>query len=448
MDIDLKEQQIIRDLGDGLILRRATHSDVEALVEFNTLYFTEDEVERGMLAAWTRDLIEKHHPTFSVGDFTIVEDSTEGKIVSSMNIISQTWSYEGIQFGVGRPELVSTHPDYRNKGLVRAQFEVVHEWSAKRGEKVQAITGIPYYYRLYGYEMGLALGGGRAGFKPQIPVLKEDESEPYQIRPAREADLGLINELYTQGAERSMIHCIWNEDLWRYELNAKSEKNINRIAMNIIETAEGEPIGILGHPPSTWGPMMPATVFELKPGYSWASVTPTVIRFLQKTGEKILDGNQKHKLEAFGFWFGMEHPVYKVLDDRTPRIRKPYAWYIRVPDLPDFLRHITPVLESRLAASPISGHTGELKLTFYRNGLRLVFETGRLATVESHRPHPVGHSGDAAFPALTFLQLLFGYRSLDELKYAFADCWTNNDDTTALLNALFPKKASNVIPVS
>ena len=37
----------------------------------------------------------------------------------------QTWTYGGVPFEVGRPELVATHPDYRRRGLVRAQFEAV-----------------------------------------------------------------------------------------------------------------------------------------------------------------------------------------------------------------------------------------------------------------------------------------------------------------------------------
>ena len=52
--------------------------------------------------------------------------------------------------------------------------------------------------------------------------------------------------------------------------------------------------------------------------------------------------------------------------------------------------------------------------------------------------------GAAAFPDLTFLQLLFGYRSFEELQYAFADC----DEAQALLTALFPKQASGVWPVA
>ena len=72
-----------------------------------------------------------------------------------MVLISQTWTYDGIAFGVGRPELVGTAPAYRRRGLVRTQFEVLHQRSAERHERLQAITGIPWYYRQFGYEMAL-----------------------------------------------------------------------------------------------------------------------------------------------------------------------------------------------------------------------------------------------------------------------------------------------------
>ena len=134
-----------------------------------------------------------------------MEDIASGKIVSSLNLISQTWSYAGIPFGVGRPELVGMLPEYRNRGLVRLQFEVVHGWSAQRGELVQAITGIPYYYRQFGYEMGLDLDIGRFGYKPHVPRLKDGETESYRIRPAVEADLGFISSLYKSACCRYRV---------------------------------------------------------------------------------------------------------------------------------------------------------------------------------------------------------------------------------------------------
>jgi len=40
------------------------------------------------------------------------------------------------------------------------------------------------------------------------------------------------------------------------------------------------------------------------------------------------------------------------------------------------------------------------------------------------------------------LQLLFGYRSLDELRYAFSDVRVEKSEAEVVLNALFPKKFS------
>jgi GNAT superfamily N-acetyltransferase len=442
---------ILRDLGNGLVLRRSTPADADALADFNARVHSDDGWDKPdeRAAAWTMDLLTRPHPTFDVGDFTLVEDTASGKIVSSLNLIPQTWEYAGVPFPVGRPELVGTHPDYRNRGLVRAQFEVVHQWCAERGLLVQAITGIPYYYRLFGYEMALNLGGGRNGYKVHVPKLKDGEEEPYQVRPAQEADLPFIAELYRQGCQRDLVCCVHDAAYWKYELNGKSEKDVNRFELHIIQSKAGEAVGFLAHPFFNWGPVLVATTYELKPGVSWGAVTPSVVRYLYAVGEAKAEAEGKlEEFGAFGFSLGVEHPIYQAFGDSLPRIRRPYAFYMRVPDLPAFIRQIAPALEKRLAASTFAGHNGELKIGFYRDGLLLGFEAGRLVKVEAQKPQPYGHSADAGFPELTFLQLLFGYRSLDELCHAFADCFYEDSLTHGLLNALFPKQASDVWPLS
>ena len=445
------KKSYLNDLGDGLLLRRATPDDGDILSKFNThIHQREDTNEDDeRVGVWTRDLIERPHPTFRPGDFTIVEDANTGAIVSSLNLISQTWSYAGIEIKVGRPELVGTAPDFRGRGLIRAQFETIHQWSAQRGEMVQAITGIPYYYRLFGYEMAMELGGGRVGYKPQIPKLEAEESEPYHIRSAEEPDLPFLEKLEAQANQRYLVSCIRDELMWRYELTGRSLENVNRNEIKIIEDQNGEAIGYLIHPPYRWEAMMPVQGYEIISGCSWGDVTPTVIRYLHSKGnEYSMESGKDQEADAFGFWLGSDHPVYKVIPDKLPHVRVPYAWYLRVPDLPGFIQHIAPALEARLAISPLVGHSGELKLTFYRSGLRLVFKSGRIAEIGEWKPTPQGHSGDAGFPGLTFLQLVFGYRNLAELKFAFADCFTKNDQAHALLEILFPKLVSRVWPVS
>lgn len=438
------------DLGEGLILRRSRVEDAERLADFNAMIHTDEPgTPDERCWAWSYDLLAKPHPTFDPGDFTIVEEASTGRIISSMNLIPQTWTYAGIPFKVGRPELVGTLPEYRGKGLVRLQFEVIHKWSAEKGEKLQAITGIPYYYRLFGYEMAMNLGGGRAGYPTHIPRLKESEQEPYSIRLATEADIPFIAELFASGCKQSLVACEWDDDLWRYELCGKSEKNVNRLVVCLIETTAGEKAGFFNHPFFSWGDAMVLLNYEITSGFSWREVTPSVIRYLEKVYHQYNpDETTRKPFGAFGFWLGEEHPVYHIITDRLPRIRKPYAWFLRLADVPDFLHLITPVLEKRLAESCMSGYTGEINLTFYREGVRMVLEKGRMITIEAWKPTPVGNSGNAGFPPHTFLQLLFGYRSLDMLKTSFADCWTDRDETHALLNELFPRQPSDLMPVS
>jgi hypothetical protein len=438
----------LRELGDGLVLRHSTPADADGLAEFNSIIHSDfgPETPDERIGFWVRDLLTRPHPTFDPADFTIVEDARTGKIVSSLNLISQTWSFAGIPFGVGRPEVVGTHPDYRKRGLVRLQFEEVHDWSRKRGQVVQAITGIPNYYRQFGYEMALDLGGGRVGFESQLPRLKEGEVETYRIRPALESDIPFLVQVNSHADQRSLVSCQYDEKKWRYELLDKSLKNVTRSEIRIIESNSDEPVGYLTHPWFNWDNGLVMTSFELKTGISWMAITPAVARYLWKTSQEYAVKSGK-PVSSYGFWLGLSHPSYEVFSEKLPRIRDPYAFFLRVPDLAGFLRLVAPVLENRLKGSDlIVGHTGKLCLNFYRNGLELNFENGRLIGIENFIPSS-SQEGDAAFPDLTFLQILFGYRSFDELQLSFADCWDRSEEARVLLNVLFPKQSSLVLPL-
>jgi hypothetical protein len=435
-------------LGDGLILRRSTAADVEALADFNSRMHSEDGPDQPDLriGAWTRDLLRRPHPTFGEGDFTIVEDTAKKQIVSTCNLISQTWLYEGLPFGVGRPELVGTLPNYRKRGLVRAQFQVLHQLSAERGEVAQAITGIPNFYRQYGYEMGLELGGGRLGYAAQVPALKADEPEPYHLRPVTEADLPLLQRLYAEAQTRYALTCPRDEAQWRYDLWGQSADNVNRREVRMITTAAGDVVGYLAHPRYLWNKFLVALQYELRPGLSWLAVTPSVVRYLWATGQAYAQ-RANSECVAFGLWFGKEHPAYLAWRDRAPHVRPPYAWYVRVPDLPVFLRRIAPALEKRLARSVAAGHTGRLKVALYHTGVRLQFEAGRLVSLGAYRPQPHDDS-HAAFPELSFLHVLFGHKAPEELHQFYADCWFKDEEARALLAALFPTRPAAVWPIA
>lgn len=437
-----------RDLGDGLWLRWATPKDAEEVARFNLSMHSDnpDEPEMG-LYYWVHDLMRGDHPTTRASDFTVVVDSNaENRIVSSLNLISQQWAFDGIPFGVGRPELVATHPDYRRRGLVRAQMDVIHALSASRGELVTAITGIPWYYRQFGYEMAINLGGSRQLFWARRGNNVKVDGEPYRIRPATAEDIPTLRELYQAHLGESSITRPRDDALWHYEIFTIHPESFWSIKPRMVESADGKTIAYFTS--TVWDTAFGIREFGVLPGYSWRAVGRFVIRHLwQEAAALNANRSPEKQLENITFNLGEDHRLYDALGPDLERQIRPYAWYVRVPNIPAFLRHIAPALEQRLAGSVMAGHSGTLKVNLYRSRFTMVWEDGRLLEVGEDYPYNRLEEGDAAFPDLTFLQLLFGFRSIDELKMSFTDLFTENNDALILLRSLFPKRPSRTIPL-
>jgi hypothetical protein len=429
-------------LADDLLLRWGKPEDAEELGQFNVRIHSDNPDQPDtFLAHWTRDLMNGRHPTTQASDFTIVIDQKTGKIVSSLNLISQTWAYDGIEFAVGRPELVGTDAAYRRRGLVRAQMDAVHAKSAARGEVVQAITGIPWYYRLFGYEMGLDLGGSRQFFWHRQGNNKPVKQEIYSLRPAGLDDISVLQKLYQTHCSRSRVVRLRDAALWRYELTETHPDSETRRDVQMIETADGAVVAYVEY--KQWGTGFVVRELGVLPGHSWRPVALFVTRALKAKADE-LNKKRAKPVDNVSFGLGYDHPVYEALGGQLEKQIPAYAWYIRVADLPGFLWHIAPVLEKRLAASVLAGHCGTVRLNFYHSQLTLVFVDGKLQEMGTYEPNNT-YDADALFPDLTFLQLLFGYRSLDELDQARADCGSEDVETAVLLNILFPKQHSCVV---
>ncbi len=365
------------DLGDGLILRQATLSDHDALVEFNSQIHTYQDGPSEATGASTSDLfgLRQPHPGSTPGDFTIVEDVPGGMIVSSLCLIPQAWNYGGIHLPATLIELVGTRPEYRNRGLVRRQFEVVHGWCEDRGIIVQGISGIPWYYRQFGYEYALHYGTGRVARRSLAPKLEGDE--PVRVRTATVEDAAFIADLEESNRSRWMVTAVRDENTWRYEISGRNPVSDSFIHVNIVERMDGTPIGYFAYAMLPGDPPW-IVAFDVVATASWLDVGPTVLRHMLA----VVDARAEERTEVYvAFELGADHPAYDALPSVLSPSSKSYALYVRVPDFPAFLQRIAPVLEQRLAKSVAHGFSGELQVNLYRDGLKLMFESGRLASV-------------------------------------------------------------------
>ncbi|HEX5689778.1 MAG TPA: GNAT family N-acetyltransferase, partial [Roseiflexaceae bacterium] len=247
-----------RNLGDGLVLRWSTAADTAGLERLYSQVFRDsaESPPNTDISAYANDCMSGRHPLIGPGDFAVVEDTRHGTIVSATDLLEQTWEYEGVSFGIGRPEVVATDPDYRNRGLVRAIFELIHARSAARGHLAQAITGILFYYRQFGYEYALDLGGNRTVFFAAMPKLKDGQSEPYQLRQATLEDVPQLVELYEHERAVGPVSARVDAEYWRWAIDGQSDPAGEGWRTLTIVDAAGRTIGYVLPKRRRWGSRM------------------------------------------------------------------------------------------------------------------------------------------------------------------------------------------------
>jgi hypothetical protein len=80
--------------------------------------------------------------------------------------------------------------------------------------------------------------------------------------------------------------------------------------------------------------------------------------------------------------------------------------------------------------------TGDVKISFYRDGVQMSFDGGKLKAVS-----PTGlierRDASARYPDLTFLKVLFGQYSFTQLRDIHPDCGANDFAMGNLQDILF-----------
>lgn len=440
----------IIELEDGLVLRPATIDDAEKVANFNEAVQTDppDFEPAVTISAWIRDLFDGVHGKVGPSDFTVVEDTNTGEIVSSLVLISQTWNIGGIDTPTGMPELVSTHPDYRRRGLVRRQFDLVHEWSKARGELFTTVMGIPNFYKQFGYEYAIDAWGGSATFPHALTGLLEgkDVKPPFTARDAERNDVPFVTETQKTIRDRVFISATRDVDIFEGEMFGRREANEVSFRTRILEV-ENKPVGYYEFHMDPKRTVLRIDSFEIDPSVNWLDASISLLTDLKELVKRF-HPEGKQECEKIDFEIGPKHPLYRVFDMQLGALKKPYAWVVRVPDLAKLVSHLAPLFERRLANSVLRGWSGDLKLSFYTAGLQMTFENGRLKTA-ANTGAIENHEASARYPGLTFTKALFAQHSFSQLDEMYTDCSAKNRAMATLQDILFGGPlVSEILPVN
>lgn len=441
-----------QELANNLILRSLSEgheSDRRDLPDFYQRVFGEAGDEDALaIGIWTRDLMRGDHPSVTLDDIWVVVDAAhDEKIVSALLLIPQTWYYEDVPLPVGRVEIVATDKDYRQRGLIRALINAAHQRSESYGHLMQGITGIGHYYRRFGYGMAIDLGIRAILPFSAVPKLKDGESPRYTLRPAVESDVPRLAAWDQYHMRHFGLSHPRPEAFWRYEFT-RSPGALFYMQPQIVTSVDGEEVGYVGMRAGAYDAWFACNNYVVGPESSYLDTFDDVMRGLKKLAGEFY--TQHPEVETHNILFDSSTPeavdtlVRKTFAGQTRKAL--YAWYVRVADMPRFMRTIAPVLERRLRESGAHRFTGALKIAFYDlTGVTLYFDEGRLIEVMAGEMSP--DDADAAFPYHAFLSVVLGHRTADEIEYILPETFTTRKGAL-LLEILFPPRRAWVFPMA
>ncbi len=404
-----------QDLGNGLILRDGCSTDLDALKEHVRKV-------HGKTIVQVVERLFTLHPDFPAKDNFLVIDTSTNIVIAYLCLLRSQCVLNGIDIPVGHMEIVGTLPEYRNRGLIR----LLNDAFEKRAEKYQlpllVIAGIPFYYRTFGYEYAIPMGGQLSVPLEEIPVLKKGETEPViieevteqtftqflKIRQKRNSYLDFYRKISPASYSFLTHGKLGDELVYRFYMVKDQEKPVGSFILSI-----------------GWGAFQ---VTEL-----WVHDVehiPSILRFVKPLA--------KRKRLPMRIEKPSRPAIVQALEGFTrTKFLRPYAWYVRIPSIKRFIETIKSVIEQRVALSEYANLSDTLRLSWYREGIELVFNNGQLKDIKEIKRVDIKDM-HVAIPFPAIYQLLLGYRSFDELYQTYPDAF-GSPKKTSLVRILFPK---------
>ncbi|MEU4746137.1 GNAT family N-acetyltransferase, partial [Actinosynnema sp. NPDC023658] len=184
---------------DGLVLRTARPGDLERIGALLT--------DRGDPADAVDHRLVVEDPDAGWEACAVVVDGDE--VVSTATLLDETLVLDGVEIPAGQVELVATDRAHEGRGSVRALMGWAHERSAARGQLVNVMLGIPYFYRQFGYTYAIPIA-------PTRPVTGRPDGAGHALREATVDDIPTMTRLQDAEQARADLRMPHSPALWRW----------------------------------------------------------------------------------------------------------------------------------------------------------------------------------------------------------------------------------------
>ncbi|KAF9976172.1 hypothetical protein BGZ73_009026 [Actinomortierella ambigua] len=494
------------DIGDGLKMRWSTKADGENIgrllgeafrfIPMRPVYEDHEVPPPNRYAAQVGPRsVSGQSAVMSEYDYAVVENTRakieegENPLVACVSLHKMPGYYGKVKLQYGKPEVVGTHPAFRNRGLIRRLFmEMINPATDARGDLIQVFPGIDYFYRQFQYEYGITNEPTRkmTDLEKNLPKLAEGESEPIQLR---EIDLTKDLPYLLKMSAPEKVHRgksdlgnVYDEDYWHFTVGTAYQPDgpllhdFLRISRILVDPKDQTDVGVVVLMNAPTPTLNLLSIDETRIHYH--AILDSVLRqLIYDIGPKVdaaeyarepdLPEEQRKReparWKAIRFGFDEDHPVTQLIQHKTTRTNRGFKFYTRIASYTAFLQAVAPELEARLARSALAGISTTLRVNWYRrlpgmtsSGLEMVFKDGKLVSTgdwtllspEDWQPIAAERKAKGIkpepelrvhFAPMTFTRILTGDTTLEAQMEHFPETFYESDEAKLLTNILFPR---------
>lgn len=394
---------------DGIEIRGARHDELDAVAALLA--------ERGEPA----DAVDLHlvadDPDEGLDAVLVAVD--DGRVVSTATLLRETVLVEGVRLPAAQVELVATEPSHEGRGLVRSLMALAHERSHARGDVVQVMIGIPYFYRQFGYVYSMRIPDTRA--LRTVPTADPSVT----VRVATAADIPAMERLQDLQQHEATVSMPHSPGCWRWLVARDgSEQWVAERHGEVVATARATP---------------PEEGVVLGEVAGDARAVETLLAHAHARAHS-LGGDAVQVMDRAAT------PVHAVLDPLLEPVELPDAgshwYYARIERAAPVLELLRPVLGRRWIDA--GGGQREVLISSFRSHVRFSLSDDGMGEVTAGGPlqAPVS-AGGSGVPPDVLAPLLFGPHGALGLEARHGDVLLGRQRD--VMSVLFPPATADLL---
>ena len=415
----MTERGAEQPLPGGLMLRTAEPRDLEQIGALLA--------ERGEDADALDHRLVVEDPDAGWESCAVVADGD--RIVSTATLLEEQVRVRSVLLPAGQVELVATAKSHEGRGLVRALMAWAHSRSAQRGHVVQVMIGIPYFYRLFGYEYAIDIAqprtvdaGAESGHAETAPDLRRASlADVTALRALQDAAQATADVAMPHSAARTRW-LVQHESSTTWVLD-RDGRVVASVRVPVDDDADAEADLLATEVAATDALAARELLSRLR---AWAG--PRQVRVVARPGT-VTDLAWSEQLRP--------------AEDTAAQ-----QYYVRIPDPATLIERLRPVLDQRLARARAAGiSTADVPavvLSSFGRHYRLPIGPDRLGAVTSGGPvQAPGAVGGAGVAPDALGALLLGQRGIAALTRQRPDVYPGPN--RALFETLFPPQTADLL---